>query len=369
MGKLSEDSRNLPINRLLLPGTHDSAAYAMALSVPTLGGAWVERARMLGAVLPPVHSFLGGWALTQGSASVAAQLAMGVRVLDVRVAHLDGTLWCAHTYALVPLSQVLDDIEAFCGSRGGASEGLILCLRADYANRASLSGTRSALLWDALGAHPVRLRLALPSSPPPSLSALAAASTSVLLFHGPDLEPPASLPAFSGEQFVTRVTDWRVGTGRGRVGDHAAAKAREIKLALSAHGKSSAPPSPSTFYLWSDIITPSTSMVVTSGVILALQALLCLGLGGALVARAPRAGCAVALLGALAAGTLAWENPPRSVAALTAATGGGMARRLRASPPGAAYVSVIELDGATPALIAEVVALNFARGKATPLAQ
>ncbi len=98
------------IARLRLPGTHGSGAYQYQRGLP----------------------FFKNWVFNQRY-SVAQQLEIGVRALDLRLTRAFGVLYVSHYFLCVPLDQVLREIRTFLESHKG--ELVLVFAKSDYTNR------------------------------------------------------------------------------------------------------------------------------------------------------------------------------------------------------------------------------------------
>jgi hypothetical protein len=128
MGALSAQIGNLPLNQIVLPGSHDSDSFSIPPAdtvAPAPAGALSPDAMdpsnplsTLEAQLPGplVQHFSAPWSRAQ-NLSVAAQLAAGVRYLDVRVC-AGGTTYpglyaCHGLYGAPITTAVLDPVRQF----------------------------------------------------------------------------------------------------------------------------------------------------------------------------------------------------------------------------------------------------------------
>ena len=131
---------DMPLDRFLLPGSHDSGAFALAQPPPTTptGRAWQD------ILLQALRSCFGPcimpWTLTQAQC-VYEQLALGARFLDIRLAYdpVSRCCWAAHTFSTVPLAAVVKDIGTFLSRHG--REVVVLWLRADWTHREAFGAT------------------------------------------------------------------------------------------------------------------------------------------------------------------------------------------------------------------------------------
>ena len=73
------------VNKIILPGTHDSGAYKLDwLIAGAKGNAVLNTLRMIGIVVPWVRVILNGWTITH-NLSPYNQLKLGIRSLDLRM--------------------------------------------------------------------------------------------------------------------------------------------------------------------------------------------------------------------------------------------------------------------------------------------
>jgi hypothetical protein len=128
MGALSAQIGNLPLNQIVLPGSHDSDSYSIPPAdtlAPAPAGALSPDAldptnplSSLEAQLPGplVQHFSAPWSRAQ-DLSVAAQLAAGIRYLDVRVCaggtKYPGLYACHGLYGASIATAVLDPVSQF----------------------------------------------------------------------------------------------------------------------------------------------------------------------------------------------------------------------------------------------------------------
>ncbi len=134
-----------PWTAVVLPATHDSAAYEMDASHP-LPRAWWSAALV---ATPHLRGFVAQWACTQG-ASLYEQLLLGVRALDLRVARhpRTGLLWLVHNVSLVPLRWALLELRRFLVQH--PSELVVVLLKSGWEHRATM--TEQALVQLGHGA-------------------------------------------------------------------------------------------------------------------------------------------------------------------------------------------------------------------------
>lgn len=99
--------RNIKISELVIPGTHNSAAYILDLKRPT-----PPKFQRYLPLLSLASYFVEKWTLNQ-KANVYDQLNMGIRSIDLRLSYVEGTFYTSHTFACVKLDVILDQINKF----------------------------------------------------------------------------------------------------------------------------------------------------------------------------------------------------------------------------------------------------------------
>lgn len=114
----------------MIYGTHDSAAYTFDYSIPCAADNKVAKI----AKCAPLRRRLTAVSQTQGR-DIAAQLRVGARALDLRVAFLEGTFYCAHTFCCVEFEEILEQVKSFTENN---SAELFLLIKPDWDNRSSM---------------------------------------------------------------------------------------------------------------------------------------------------------------------------------------------------------------------------------------
>lgn len=129
MGDMADAIGNVPLNRVVLPGTHDAGTYAISPSseespdsplpaikedinqaVDDLGlGAVVGLIDAIGPTLKPI---LASWAKTQDH-TMSQQLAGGVRYFDLRVCPKGNELYICHSLYGENITVILDAVRQF----------------------------------------------------------------------------------------------------------------------------------------------------------------------------------------------------------------------------------------------------------------
>ncbi|GLC47781.1 hypothetical protein PLESTB_000025000 [Pleodorina starrii] len=129
------------LNDIVLPGTHDSAAYVLA---PVDGVNWHNR--ILSLLARFARPCLRPWTLTQHLCIYRQLSEAGVRFLDVRVAwdSSRNDFMTSHTFACTPLKTVLYAILDFLSENTG--EAVVLSVRPDWPHRAQFTPARCSCL-------------------------------------------------------------------------------------------------------------------------------------------------------------------------------------------------------------------------------
>ena len=115
MEKEKPDVAEIPLNRLALPGTHNSGSSTVgnARNSPLLGEdsflSKLHNTRIIGSV---VHRVAAQWSKCQRG-TIKDQLKIGIRYLDMRITFLDDTFHLCHGFTGEQLAPVLTDIRQF----------------------------------------------------------------------------------------------------------------------------------------------------------------------------------------------------------------------------------------------------------------
>lgn len=183
MAQLPDGIRNLPIYKLLLPGSHDSAAYQYDPSVtfPSSALGWTYWFMSL----PGAEDVVKNWMTTQ-SYTLTDQLNLGIRKLDLRVSyHTESdTYYFTHTFAGIKAQDGLYQISRFLHIH--SSEVVILKFSKDDRNRKRMKGRMPNFLRLAIDMFSDKLILNNHDNtllPAMTLNALAAKGQQVLLLY------------------------------------------------------------------------------------------------------------------------------------------------------------------------------------------
>lgn len=114
MQEIGSDIADMPLNRVILPGTHDSATYGITNDSPISPDAATIMAILKTAAGPlGVNGIMAGWAKAQ-SLSIAQQLRAGIRYFDLRVGLNGGAFWTMHSlFSVALVSSVLEPVRDF----------------------------------------------------------------------------------------------------------------------------------------------------------------------------------------------------------------------------------------------------------------
>ena len=147
MANLSTILAEHRLNHIAMPGSHDTGAYLIDWSIdPSLVGTIYEKVYKLSR-FQCVRNIVDDWTKTQ-KLTVRDQLMLGIRCLDLRVMHVNGTFYLAHTYICGRLEDVLNDIMTFLEDY--PQEVLFLRFSRDYENRATMTRKRNDQVIDKL---------------------------------------------------------------------------------------------------------------------------------------------------------------------------------------------------------------------------
>lgn len=136
-GKYKDWMKDLPeklkvqkINRINLPGTHDSGSYAIDENHPISDNIINTLCR----VIPCVREVVKSWTISQND-SIALQLEDGFRIFDFRLSFdlTEKQFYLSHTFACDPLKATLITIKEFL--RKHPQEVVVLTMKPDWCNR------------------------------------------------------------------------------------------------------------------------------------------------------------------------------------------------------------------------------------------
>lgn len=114
MSKLPDNSKDMLLTDLMLPGTHDSGANKINFSkIPAfIKKPWQKLLFRL-AALPIVSNIINNWVITQDK-PIQEQLESGTRLLDFRLGKDDkGELCLSHTFVLGTFKESLQQVKTF----------------------------------------------------------------------------------------------------------------------------------------------------------------------------------------------------------------------------------------------------------------
>jgi hypothetical protein len=128
MTDMADLIRDIPINRLIIPGSHDSATEGIKEG----SGIAPDAKQALGVFsflsqMSGISKMAAPLAVAQDR-SIGEQLAGGIRYFDLRVAYEPGKkeFWTVHTFYAQPLKKALEEIRDFLNASGHEKEIVIL---------------------------------------------------------------------------------------------------------------------------------------------------------------------------------------------------------------------------------------------------
>lgn len=142
MQNLPMNIKEREINKIILPGTHDSGAYKVMFDVEL--GSSIELGNTVDKLknMECVKNIIKSWTITQYN-DIYNQLNNGIRLFDFRVAYNenDKSYYISHTFACVKLETILSDIAKFMNECG--EEVLVLLFKPDWNNREKMTTERN----------------------------------------------------------------------------------------------------------------------------------------------------------------------------------------------------------------------------------
>lgn len=139
MENLPEEMKDRQINRIKIPGTHNSGSYYINLKSSIINTSdnsnkWINNFAKLGLALPCAKNIIKDWTLNN-DINVYDQLHKGIRYLDLRIT-FNEIFYISHSFITVKLSEVLLDILRFLDDY--KEEVIILQFGNDYNQRATM---------------------------------------------------------------------------------------------------------------------------------------------------------------------------------------------------------------------------------------
>lgn len=126
-----DEIHNKPINKIVLPATHNSGAYNINFNI-NYQNKWLKLSNSLGKRISFIENIIQSWTLTQKK-NIYQQLMSGIRLFDFRVSYYENEYYISHTYFCVKLNEVLGDIRKFMDENTG--EIIILQFSNDWEHR------------------------------------------------------------------------------------------------------------------------------------------------------------------------------------------------------------------------------------------
>lgn len=128
------------INKIMVPGTHDTAAYKVDWLVGGAdGNKLLNILRMVGIGVPWIRVILDGWTITH-NLTPYQQLKLGIRSFDLRMYYdkPSKSFRIAHTLSVMSFDNMLKQIAKWVSEKANSKEFLIVQIKSDYANRKNM---------------------------------------------------------------------------------------------------------------------------------------------------------------------------------------------------------------------------------------
>jgi hypothetical protein len=142
---LPEHLKNVPLNNIVIPWTHDSGAYQVVFNIkPQFNNSKhhkvLRRAFTLAQHSNKVKDFIKDWTVTQNR-NIYQQLYNGVRGLDLRIAFINKKYYVSHGYICDTLENVLNDICRFLSDY--PNEIIFISMANDHINESTMNLRRA----------------------------------------------------------------------------------------------------------------------------------------------------------------------------------------------------------------------------------
>ena len=143
--KIYEKIKNKKINKIVLPGTHDSGAYKIMTSKTFIsdklkrGQIKFNYFRLASKFIPTAYFIVKNWTVTQNK-NIYDQLKLGIRSFDLRIlwSNYQKKWLIGHSIAVTTYKEVIDDFSNFLKSY--KNEFIIIQIKRDYVNRHTVNG-------------------------------------------------------------------------------------------------------------------------------------------------------------------------------------------------------------------------------------
>jgi len=132
------------INKIMLPGTHDTGAFKVDWLIGGANGNKVlDILRMVGIVVPWIRVILDGWTITQ-DLTPYQQLKLGIRSFDLRMYYdkPSKSFRIAHSLSVMSFDNMLKQIKKWVSEKANSKEFLILQIKSDYGNRGTIENPK-----------------------------------------------------------------------------------------------------------------------------------------------------------------------------------------------------------------------------------
>jgi hypothetical protein len=150
--EIFEDVSHVPLNKILLPGSHDTATYKFDLSIPLNGNKplfnKITQNRFIRMI---AGQFAIKWAKCH-DLNFIEQLSMGIRFFDLRVTLFNNEIYFAHSFATMRMQELIDQIKQFYNkSDNHIKEPIVLSFKIEGYNSENMKSLHSKkIFWKKL---------------------------------------------------------------------------------------------------------------------------------------------------------------------------------------------------------------------------
>lgn len=131
-----ESLKTVPINKIMLPGTHNSGTYIVDFNNSFIWNNDIVNKLKKYKSWSSVKKITTNWTKCQ-EMTIYEQLRAGIRLIDLRVSQYEGVYYITHTLTCVNIDVVLDDIVNFLEEN--SNEALVICCKPDWENRGTMN--------------------------------------------------------------------------------------------------------------------------------------------------------------------------------------------------------------------------------------
>jgi len=150
--EIFENVGHVPLNQILLPGSHDTATYKFDLSIPLNGNKSLFNKITQNRFIRMIAGrFATKWSKCH-DLNFVEQLSLGIRFFDLRVTLFNNEIYFAHSFATMRMQELIDQIKQFYKrSDNHIKEPIVLSFKIEWYNSENMKSLSSKkIFWKQL---------------------------------------------------------------------------------------------------------------------------------------------------------------------------------------------------------------------------